>query len=628
MTSLRERVQLGLPEKLSRMECLAQGPPGEAPKRLWPSLRPRLAALREVRCLRRVRGALPPNARREAAELARIAGPVFLEQLMVFLISVVSSIFCGHLGKVELDAVTLALSVVNVIGISVGTGLASACDTLVSQTFGAKNMKRIGIILQRAILILLLCCFPCWAIFINIEQILLLSKQDPEVSKLAQVYVMIFLPALPAAFLYQLQTRYLRSQGITMPQVITGIAANIINVGMNALFLYALNLGVQGSAWANTTSQFTQAFLLFLYVWWKKIHVETWGGWSAECFQEWGTFIQLAVPSLLMVCIEWWTFEVGTFLTGMINMTTLGAQAVIYELSSAAYMVPLSLGMAASFRVGHALGAGSIDKAWQAAVTALLYTGICAIAVAVIFAALKNVVAYVFTSDKDIVTMVSQLMPIFIPFHLFDAMAATCSGILRGLGKQKMGAILNAVGYYVIGFPMGVSLMFATKLGIVGLWSGLIACVFFQSLFYFIYILKTSWNQAAEQAQIRAGMKGTSHSENAGLPGLESEGFTELIFPDTISSESQTDELMSQCSVSTVGELLTVKQLAFRRGIAFAAALGTLIAGIVIRHSTATLVMAYSLAVCEIAMDVELGEWSEKDYGASHWHWLLASGTV
>uniref|UniRef100_A0A5F8HAX1 Multidrug and toxin extrusion protein n=1 Tax=Monodelphis domestica TaxID=13616 RepID=A0A5F8HAX1_MONDO len=547
-----ELAQLGLAEELPGMEPLGLGSLGAAPKRRSPSLQSLLGAFRGTRCLKRVRGTLPPDAWREAVELARMAGPVFLEQMMVFLLSVMSSIFCGHLGKVELDAVTLALSVVNVIGISVGTGLASACDTLVSQTFGAKNLKRIGIILQRAILILLLCCFPCWAIFINIERILLFAKQDPEVSKLAQVYVMIFLPSLPAAFLYQLQTRYLRSQGITLPQVITGIAANIINVGMNALFLYALNLGVVGSAWANTTSQFTQACLLFLYVWWKKIHVETWGG--------------------------------------MISITTLGAQAIIYELSSVAYMVPFGLGVAASFRVGNALGAGNVDQAKQSSVIALLCAGICAIVVVIIFAALKNVVAYVFTSDKDIITMVNQMMPVFIPFLLFDAMAGTCSGILRGIGKQKIGAILNAVGYYVIGFPMGVSLMFATKLGVLGLWLGLITCVFFQSLFYFIYILKTNWEQAAEQAKIRAGLKGTSLSAHTDLAVLESEDFDELILPDDITSESKMDqsmvlEEMAPYSVSTVGELLTGKQLACRRGIAVAVAFGTLIAGIVIRHS-------------------------------------------
>ncbi|XP_044900292.1 multidrug and toxin extrusion protein 2-like isoform X9 [Felis catus] len=455
-------------------------------------------------CLRSLRGALPPNARREAAALAALAGSVFLAQLMIFLISVVSSIFCGHLGKVELDAVTLAVSVVNVIGISVGTGLASACDTLMSQSFGGKNLKRVGIILQRGILILMLCCFPCWAVFINTERILLLLKQDPEVSRIAQIYVMIFIPALPAAFLFQLQTRYLQSQGIIMPQVITGIAANVINVGMNALLLYALDLGVVGSAWANTTSQFLLSALLLLYMWWKKIHVDTWGGWTWDCFQEWGSYIQLAVPSMFMVCIEWWTFEIGTFLAGLISVTELGAQAIIYELASVAYMVrtfevPLGFGVAASVRVGNALGAGNAEQARDSSITVLLCAGVCALVVGIVLSAMKDVIAYVFTSDKDIIYLVSQVMPIFAPFHLFDALAGTCGGILRGTGKQKIGAIMNAIGYYVFGFPIGVSLMFAAKLGIIGLWSGLIVCVFFQALFYLVLVWRTDWKRVAEQ---------------------------------------------------------------------------------------------------------------------------------
>ncbi|XP_032177951.1 multidrug and toxin extrusion protein 2-like isoform X1 [Mustela erminea] len=541
-------------------------------------------------CLRGLRGALPPDVRREAAALVALAGPVFLAQLMIFLISVVSSIFCGHLGRVELDAVTLAVSVVNVIGISVGTGLASACDTLMSQSFGGKNLKRVGIILQRGILILLLCCFPCWAVFINTERILLLLKQDPEVSRIAQIYVMIFIPALPAAFLFQLQTRYLQSQGIIMPQVITGIAANVINVGMNGLLLYALDLGVVGSAWANTTSQFLLSALLFLYVWWKKIHVDTWGGWTWDCFQEWGSYIQLAIPSMFMVCIEWWTFEIGTFLAGLISVTELGAQAIIYELASAAYMLPLGFGVAASVRVGNALGAGNAEQARHSSVTVVLCAGVCALVVGVLLAALKDVVAYIFTSDRDIIYLVSQVMPIFAPFHLFDALAGTCGGVLRGTGKQKIGAILNAVGYYVFGFPIGVSLMFAAKLGIIGLWSGLIICVFFQALFYLVLICRTNWKRAAEQAQVRAGLKGIKETtpSPADLPVLEKEVTDGVVLPDVLTPESQTFQLMvldesSQYTVSTIGDVLTGRQLIFYRGIALAVAVAVLLAGILVR---------------------------------------------
>ncbi|XP_040604733.1 multidrug and toxin extrusion protein 2 isoform X2 [Mesocricetus auratus] len=492
-----------------------------------------------------LRGALSPDVRREAAALAALAGPVFLAQLMIFLISIVSSIFCGHLGKVELDAVTLAVSVVNVTGISVGTGLASACDTLMSQSFGGRNLKRVGVVLQRGILILLLCCFPCWAIFLNTEHLLLLLRQDPEVARLAQVYVMICIPALPAAFLFQLQTRYLQSQGIIMPQVIVGIAANVVNVGMNAFLLYALDLGVVGSAWANTTSQFFLSALLFLYVWWKRIHIHTWGGWTRECFQEWSSYTRLAIPSMFMVCTEWWTFEIGTFLAGLVNVTELGAQAVIYELASVAYMVPFGFGVAASVRVGNALGAGNAEQARCSCTTVLLCAGVCALLVGILLAALKDVVAYIFTNDKDIISLVSQVMPIFAPFHLFDALAGTCGGVLRGTGKQKIGAILNAIGYYGFGFPIGVSLMFAAKLGIIGLWSGLVACVFSQALSYLIYIMRINWHRVAEQAQVRAGLKSTKEPTPTPTdpPILGREVTDGVILPDVIRPESQTGPL-------------------------------------------------------------------------------------
>uniref|UniRef100_A0A8C5KTM5 Multidrug and toxin extrusion protein n=1 Tax=Jaculus jaculus TaxID=51337 RepID=A0A8C5KTM5_JACJA len=522
-------------------------------------------------------GALPPDVRKEALELAALAGPVFLAQLMIFLISMVSSIFCGHLGKVELDAVTLAVSVVNVTGISVGTGLASACDTLMSQSFGGKNLKRVGIILQRGILILGLCCLPCWAVFINTERLLVLLRQDPEVARTKNQHLFF-------SFLFQLQTRYLQSQGIIMPQVITGIAANVINVGMNALLLYALDLGVVGSAWANTTSQFFLCALLFLYMWWKKIHVSTWGGWTRECFQEWGSYTHLAIPSMFMVCIEWWTFETGTFLAGLINVTELGAQAIIYELASVAYMVPLAFGVAASVRVGNALGAGDAEQARCSCTTVLLCAGVCAVMVGVLLAALKDVVAYVFTSDKDIVSLVSQVMPIFTPFHVFDALAGTCGGVLRGTGKQKIGAILNAIGYYGLGFPIGVSLMFAAKLGIIGLWSGLIVCVFFQALFYVVYILRMNWSRAAEEVTVCGGLELTKIL----LPLPPEEEIDGVILPDLIRPENQTAQLIalegnSQCAVPTVGEVLTGRQLVFYRGMALTIAVAVFVAGILVR---------------------------------------------
>uniref|UniRef100_A0A8B9F4V6 Multidrug and toxin extrusion protein n=1 Tax=Amazona collaria TaxID=241587 RepID=A0A8B9F4V6_9PSIT len=462
-----------------------------------------------------------------------------------------------------------------------------------TQTYGGKNLKQVGTILQRGILILLLCCFPCWAIFINTERILLLLRQDPEVSRLTQVYVMIFIPALP--FL-------LGFQAIILPQVLTGIAANILNVAMNAFFLYALKLGLVGSAWANTVSQYTQAILLFLYVWWKKIHVDTWGGWSKDCLLDWGSFTWLAVPSMLMMCIEWWTFEIGSFLAGLLSVVELGAQSIIYELSSAAYMVPLGFSVAASVRVGNALGSGDVVQAKTSCITTLLCAEVFAVVVATLLGTLKDVVGYIFTNDKEIVILVSKVMIIFAPFHLFDAAAATCGGVLRGTGKQKLGAIANAVGYYTIGLPIGISLMFAAKMGVLGLWVGMIICISLQALSFSTFVVRMDWKKAAEEAQVRAGLKKQLEDVNSNGTAanktsvdhisIDTDAVDTVILPESIiEGESQPDyQLTPQEEPAAVPAPPEVvwRTLIIRRVLAAATAVAVLLVGILVRLLTSS----------------------------------------
>uniref|UniRef100_A0A8I5ZRP9 Multidrug and toxin extrusion protein n=1 Tax=Rattus norvegicus TaxID=10116 RepID=A0A8I5ZRP9_RAT len=516
----------------------------------------------------------------------------FLAQLMMFLISFISSVFCGHLGKLELDAVTLAIAVINVTGISVGHGLSSACDTLISQTYGSQNLKHVGVILQRGTLILLLCCFPCWALFINTEQILLLFRQDPDVSRLTQTYVMVFIPALPAAFLYTLQVKYLLNQGIVLPQVITGIAANLVNALANYLFLHQLHLGVMGSALANTISQFALAIFLFLYILWRKLHHATWGGWSWECLQDWASFLQLAIPSMLMLCIEWWAYEVGSFLSGILGMVELGAQSITYELAIIVYMIPAGFSVAANVRVGNALGAGNIDQAKKSSAISLIVTELFAVTFCVLLLGCKDLVGYIFTTDWDIVALVAQVVPIYAVSHLFEALACTCGGVLRGTGNQKVGAIVNAIGYYVIGLPIGISLMFVAKLGVIGLWSGIIICSVCQTSCFLVFIARLNWKLACQQAQVHANLKvnvalNSAVSQEPAHPvGPESHG--EIMMTDLEKKdEIQLDQQMNQQQALPVhpkdSNKLSGKQLALRRGLLFLGVVLVLVGGILVR---------------------------------------------
>ncbi|XP_029699469.1 multidrug and toxin extrusion protein 1-like isoform X1 [Takifugu rubripes] len=443
--------------------------------------------------------------KQEFKELFRLAAPATIAELMSLSLGLVSTVFCGHLGRVELASVSLAISVINVTGISVGFGLSSACDTLISQTFGSCNVQRVGTILQRGVLILLLACCPCWAILVNTEVILLAVQQEPEVARMAQLYVKIFMPALPATFMYSLQTKYLQNQGIIWPEVITGLVVNLINALLNYIFIFLLNMGLAGSAIANSLSQASLATILYCYIIWKGLHKATWAGWSKACLQDWGSYVNLAIPSMAMICIEWWTLEIGGFLAGIINEVELGAQSVIFQLSNIAIVFPSGFSIAGNIRVGNSLGAKNTEQARLSAKSATLCAVSISICLATVIGASKDYIAYLFTNDEQIRKRVAEVVGFYPPFIIFDAISATVGGIMRGAGKQKVGAICNILGYYGLGLPMGTSLMFAAKLGITGLWIGLLTCMFLQTSFLMSYMLRLNWKKITEETQIRVG---------------------------------------------------------------------------------------------------------------------------
>ncbi|KAK9962219.1 hypothetical protein ABG768_007591 [Culter alburnus] len=530
------------------------------------------------RCSRCFRSFLPVDFTREIVNLCTLALPVFLSYFFDYLIIFVSTVFCGHLGKIELDGVTLAVAVINVMGICTGYGLTAACDTLISQAYGAGNLNQVGVITQKAILILLLACLPCCALLINTESILLVVGQSPEVARVSQQYVNIFLPGLPAAFMFIIEAKYLQNQGIIWPLVITGILANVLNALINYVLLFVLDMGVPGSAAANTISQYSLAIILFIYIRCKGLHKDTWAGWTMDCLQEWDSFIHLAIPSMLMLCAEWWTYEIGGLLSGLISEVELGAQSVLYGLANIAYMFPIGFSVAGNVRVGNAMGAGDVAQAKLSARLSM----ICAVSVAVVLATVvgssKDVIAYIFTNDKDIRARVATVMVLYAPFHLLDATAAAGGSIVKGLGKQKIGAICNLVGYYGVGCPIGISLMFAAKMGIFGLWTGLVISVFLQSMFFIILLFKLNWEKCSEEAQIRAGVMPRRTDD-----GAQDGGHTEDC---DVNNATEMDGLVDEQTdvvIATVKVQLPLRVLVLRRGLALAAMLVLLAAGLVVK---------------------------------------------
>uniref|UniRef100_A0AAQ6AE18 Multidrug and toxin extrusion protein n=1 Tax=Amphiprion ocellaris TaxID=80972 RepID=A0AAQ6AE18_AMPOC len=429
-----------------------------------------------------VRRWLPLAYREELYQVLLLTGPLLLSRILHFLLQFVISIFCGHIGNAELAGYALATATVNVTTSATGYGLALACDTLISQTYGGKNMKRVGVILQRSSLILLLFCVPCWGLLINSQNLLLLMHQEEEVTRIANYGFHVF---------------FFICQGIILPQMYTAAAANILNLLFNYVLIFSLEMGVTGSAIASSLSQITICLLLFGYIRWKKLHLQTWGGWTTDCLQEWGSYMKLAIPSAFMICFEWWIWEVGGFLAGLLGEVDLAAQHIMLTAQTNMWCMQFPLGVhaAACVRVGNALGAGDTERVKVTCKVALALSGVLAVFQGIVLAGSKSVIGYIFTSDPNIVEIVSESLTVYIFVQFFDALLCVCAGILIGSGMQKIAAFTNLVGYYCIGLPVGIALMFKAKLRILGLWLGIAICSFIQTGFFLFLIFKLNWKK-------------------------------------------------------------------------------------------------------------------------------------
>ncbi|XP_038159268.1 multidrug and toxin extrusion protein 1-like [Cyprinodon tularosa] len=546
-------------------------------------------------CCQWVRNKVPIAYRDELYHILRMTGPLLCSRILQYLLPFVVTMFCGRLGNDVMAGYGLASAAINITTAATGCGLSLACDTLVAQTFGGKNLLRVGVILQRGIIILMLFCLPCWGLLINAEQILLCMGQELEVARVAQLYITAFIPAVPAMFLYNLQVSYLQNQGIIMPQLYTAALANIVNLVTNYAFIYWMDLGVGGSAAANALSQIYICSFLFAYIWWKKLHVITWGGWSVESLQEWGSYMKLAIPSMLMTCFEWWVYEFGGFFAGMLSEDELAAQHAVIMIAFITYMFPLGIQAAACARVGNALGAGDTARALLASKLSLGLAVTFALVEGIVLGCTKTVIGYIFTSDENIADIVSNLMNAYCFLQLFDGLVCVCTGIFLGTGKQRIPAVANFIAYYCVGLTMSVVLMFIAKLRVLGFWLGLLICVVLHSTFYIIVIFRLNWKKMTEEAVKRAKKK--THLTLLGTDDLLQNGDSTANVQTANSGNSEdgyepvktqehdgkSEIKFGQALQQEMSSRLSTTQLIIRRGLTMLAAVGFLAVGTAVR---------------------------------------------
>ncbi|CAG8776679.1 12191_t:CDS:2, partial [Dentiscutata erythropus] len=397
----------------------------------------------------------------ERKYIIRKSIPVSLAYLLLYALQLISVLSLGHLGSTELAASTLASMISLITFVSVMYGAATALDTLCSQAYTSGNMKMVGVYLQRSIIINFLGFIPIACIWWEADRILIFIGQSPEISAKAALFLRYLLIGAPAYLVFVNLERYLLAQGIMNVITYVLIICCIIDACLNFMLVWykPLSLGFIGAPISTAITYWLM--FIFLVVYTKFINgYQAWGGWSRAAFNGWKHILRLMIPGILMLCSEWWALEIITFLAGYLGELSLASQGIIITSLNILYQLPFGVSIAASNRVGNLLGAGLIERAKMTSKVSMQIAIIISLFNAAILIGFKDIWGYIFTFDDDVVKYTSYVLPFT---GIADGINSVGYGILRGQGRQNIGALLTIPGYFLIGIPIGI--LAAFKLG-------------------------------------------------------------------------------------------------------------------------------------------------------------------
>ncbi|KAK7390914.1 hypothetical protein VNO78_19106 [Psophocarpus tetragonolobus] len=442
----------------------------------------------------------------EMKRIIEIAGPMVAVNSCQYLMVVFTLIMVGHLNdKLYLSSAALSLSLASVTGFSLITGLASGLETLCGQAYGAQQYKKIGIQTYTAILCLTCLCLPLIFLWLNMEKILVFIGQDPLIAYEAGKFISWLIPSLFAYAIMQSLVRYFIIQSLLYPMLISSCITLCIHVLLCWVLVFKTRLSNVGGALAMTISVWLNVILLGLYMRYSPACAETRAPISKELFQGIWKFFRFAIPSTVMLCLEWWSFELLILMSGLLPNPQLETSVLSICLDTLAtlFAIPFGISAAASTRISNELGAGNPHTARVVVLVAMCFTIMEAALVSGILFACRNVFGYIFINKKEVVDYVTVMAPLICISVILDSIQGVLTGVARGCGWQDMGVYVNLGAFYLCGIPVAALLAFLAKMRGKGLWIGAQIGAFVQCVLLSIVTSCINWEQQAINARKR-----------------------------------------------------------------------------------------------------------------------------
>lgn len=378
-----------------------------------------------------------------AGSLVLFALPLVAGSIFQQLYNTADMLFVGNLvGKNAAAAVGASGILVTCLiglftGISVGAGVAVAQCVGAADRDGIHRLGHTSLAFSVLLGILLTA-----AGIIAAPQILGLMNTPGDIMADAVSYIRLYFVGMLPMILYNVGAGILRACGDSQTPFYILAAGGFLNVGVDALMIGALDMGVQGAALATTVSQTfsAAAVLFFLYR-------------GNACFRLEPGKIRIHQASLKKILIYGLPAGIQSMVITLSNMVVqvhingFGTDAVAafstyFRLESFAYLPVLAFGQAATTFAGQNMGAGQLKRVKRGAVTAAALSAALVAVIAFFLLGIGHTAIGWFVKDEAVIFIGLQIISVTFPFYWLNSLIEVFSGMIRGLGASVVSMVI------------------------------------------------------------------------------------------------------------------------------------------------------------------------------------------
>lgn len=432
--------------------------------------------------------------RYELKQLFHLMLPILVTQFSQAGLGLIDTIMAGRLSPTDLAAIAVGVGLWIPVML-LFSGIMIATTPLVAEAKGARTPEKIATIARQSLWV----AFILGVIAGLVLQVLPLSLPLLGVPESLQPKAGLFLHAIgfgmPAVTMYAALRGYSEAIGYPRPVTAISLMALLLLVPLNFIFMYGVGpipaLGSAGCGFATAILQWLMLMSLALYIFKNRVYQ------NSQPFSHWEKLngywlkriLKLGFPIGLAIFFEVSIFSTAAIVLSPLGETIVAAHQIAISVTSQLFMIPMSLAIALTIRVGTYYGEQNWDAMRKVQGLGLMTATILALLIMLMLWVFRSEIVALYTSDPMVTQIALYLVLFAVAYQLMDAWQISAAGCLRGMQDTKGPMWITMIAYWVIAFPVGVYLSRFGDMGAAGVWVGLIvglsvACVLLLARLY------------------------------------------------------------------------------------------------------------------------------------------------